>query len=176
MISLPVLFYMYVVLFALIGAMRGWAKEILVSAGVIVALFLVTIMENFIPFFRDSLTPESAFWVRMSILAIMSFFGYQSPNLRRFIESGKFARDRFEDFLLGGFLGALNGYLIFGTAWFYLREAGYPFDWISAPDPITEVGQNAMRIMEILPPQWLVPPLLYVAVAIAFVFILVVFI
>lgn len=167
---------MYVVLFALIGAMRGWAKEILVTAGVVVALFLVTIMENFIPFTRDSLTPETSFYVRIAILAVMSFFGYQSPNLRRFIESGRFTRDRFEDILLGGFLGAINGYLIFGTAWFYLREVNYPFNWISAPDPITEAGQSAMRIMEILPPQWLVPPLLYVAVAIAFVFILVVFI
>lgn len=176
MISLSVLFWMYVILFALIGAMRGWAKEILVTSGVIVALFLVTIMENFIPFVRDSLTPESSFWVRMAVLALMTFFGYQGPNLRRMIESGKFVRDRFEDVLLGIFLGAVNGYMIFGTAWYYLREAGYPFNWIIAPDPVTEVGQNMMGLIEILPPQWLQAPAIYIAVAVAFVFILVVFI
>lgn len=176
MISLSVLFWMYVVLFALIGAMRGWAKEILVTSGVIVALFLVTIMENFIPFIRDSLTPQSSFWVRMIVLAVMTFFGYQGPNIPRMIESGKFVRDRFEDVLLGIFLGAVNGYMIFGTAWYYLREAGYPFDWITAPDQLTDAGQNIQGLIEILPPQWLQAPVIYIAVAVAFMFILVVFI
>lgn len=176
MISLPVLFWMYVVLFAIIGAMRGWAKEILVTAGVVVAFFVVTVIENFIPVIRDSLTLQSAFWVRIGILGILTFFGYQGPNLRRFLESGRFVRDRFEDILLGSFLGAVNGYLIFGTAWFYLHEAGYPFEWISAPDPITEAGQKAMQLIAMLPPQWLQAPIIYIAVAIAFVFILVVFI
>jgi uncharacterized membrane protein required for colicin V production len=167
---------MYVVLFALIGAMRGWAKEILVSAGVVVALFVVTVIENYVPIISESLIPQSTFWVRIGVLGILTFFGYQGPNLRRLIESGRFVRDRFEDILLGGFLGAVNGYLIFGSAWFFLHEAGYPFDWISAPDPITEAGQKAMQIIKFLPPQWLEGPIIYIAVAIAFVFILVVFI
>jgi len=175
-ISLPVLFWMYVVLFAIIGATRGWAKEILVTASAVVAFFVVTVIENFIPFIRDSLTPQSSFWVRTGILGVLTFFGYQGSNLRRFMESGRFVRDRFEDILLGSILGAVNGYLIFGTAWFYLHEANYPFEWISAPDPITEAGQKAMQIIEMLPPQWLQAPIIYIAVAIAFVFILVVFI
>ncbi len=176
MISLSVLFWMFVILFALIGAMRGWAKEILVTSGVIVTIFVITILETFIPFIRDSLTPESRFWVRMAVLTVMTFFGYQGPNIPHLVDSGKFVRDRFQDILLGIFLGAVNGYMVFGTAWFYLAEAGYPFDWISAPDEITEAGLNALGLIEILPPQWLVSPLIYIAVAIAFVFVLVVFI
>jgi len=175
-ISLNVLFWMYVVLFALIGGIRGWAKEVMVSAGVIVAIFLVTIMENFIPFIKNSLTPESSFWVRMGTLAVMTFFGYQGPNIHRMIDSGRFVRDRFEDVLLAFFLGAVNGYLIFGTAWFYLMEAGYPFDWISAPDELTQAGHNVMALIKILPPQWLTAPAIYIAVALIFVFILVVLI
>ena len=176
MISLSVLFWMFVILFAMIGAMRGWAKEILVTSGVIVAIFVITILESFVPFIRDSLTPESSFWVRIAVLAVMTFFGYQGPNIPRLVESGKFIRDRFQDVLLGIFLGAVNGYMIFGTAWSYLAEAGYPFNWISAPDSVTEAGLKALSLIEILPPQWLVTPLIYIAVAIAFVFILVVFI
>ncbi len=176
MISLSVLFWMFVILFALIGAMRGWAKEIMVTSGVVLAIFIITILETFIPFIRDSLTPESRFWVRIAVLAVMVFFGYQGPNIPRLVESGKFVRDRFQDVLLGIFLGAVNGYMVFGTAWFYLSEAGYPFDWISAPDEVTEAGLQALGLIEILPPQWLVSPLIYIAVALAFVFILVVFI
>ena len=175
MISLSVLFWMYVIMFALIGAMRGWAKEILVTAAAIVALFLVTILESFIPLFRN-LTAQSSFWVRMVILVLMVFFGYQSPKFPRMIDNRKFMRERFEDLLLGCFLGGVNGFMIFGTAWFYLMEAGYPFDWISPPDVLTEAGQNAMGLIEILPPQWMQAPLIYIAVALAFVFVLVVFI
>ena len=176
MISLNVLFWMFVVLFALIGAMRGWAKEMLVSAGVIVAIFLVTIMENFIPFIKNALTPESSFYVRIGVLGLMTFFGYEGPRIQRIIDSGRFVRDRFEDVLLGFFLGAVNGYLIFGTAWFYLKEAGYPFEWIIAPDELTQAGQNMLGLIKILPPQWLTAPAIYIAVAIAFVLVLVVFI
>ena len=34
MMSLAIVFWMYVILFAIIGGMRGWAKEILVSFSV----------------------------------------------------------------------------------------------------------------------------------------------
>jgi len=176
MISLSVLFWMFIVFFALIGAMRGWAKEILVTAGVIVAVFVITILESFIPFIRDSITPQTRFWIRIAVLAGLTFFGYQGPNIPRLVESGKFIRDRFQDVLLGLFLGAVNGYMIFGTAWYYLADADYPFDWITAPNELTEAGMQALELLEILPPQWLVTPLVYIAVAVAFVFILVVFI
>lgn len=176
MISLSILFWMFVILFALIGAMRGWAKEILVTSGVIVALFLVTIFESFIPLFRDSLTPQATFWFRIGVLGLLTFFGYQGPNFPRMLESSKFIRDKFEDILLGTFLGAINGYMIFGTAWYYLMVADYPFDWISAPNLMGEASQNVVGLINILPPQWLQAPVIYIAVAIAFVFILVVFI
>ena len=38
MMSIVYVFWMYVILFAVIGAMRGWAKELLVSFSVILAL------------------------------------------------------------------------------------------------------------------------------------------
>ena len=174
MISLSVLFWIYVIMFALIGAMRGWAKEVLVTSGVIVALFLVTILETFVPILK-SMTTESKFWVRLVTLILMVFFGYQSPKFPRNINSGKFVRDRFEDTLLGSVVGAFNGYMIFGTAWFYLMEAGYPFAWIT-PRIRSPSRSECCPIDRILPPQWLNVPLIYIAVAVAIVLVLVVFI
>ena len=78
--------------------------------------------------------------------------------------------------MLGGFLGAVNGYMIFGTAWYYLNQVEYPFAWITAPDQVTEAGQKALALIKILPPAWLQSPVIYIAVAVSFVFILVVFI
>jgi UDP-N-acetylmuramate--alanine ligase len=62
-------------------------------------------------------------------------FGYQSPNIPRLAGTGRFARDRLQDSLLGFVLGAINGYLVWGTIWFYLNNAGYPFPQIFSPLP-----------------------------------------
>ena len=46
MISLSELFWMYVAMFAMIGDMRGWAKEVLVLSGENDAKLMVTILET----------------------------------------------------------------------------------------------------------------------------------
>ncbi|MCL4560519.1 MAG: hypothetical protein M1281_07890 [Chloroflexi bacterium] len=175
MLSLTFVFWMYVVLFAVIGAMRGWAKELLVSFAVILALFIITIVERFVPFVRDTLSGESLFWVKSGLLMGLVFFGYQTPNLRRFAESNKFARERLQDVMLGLFLGGINGYLVVGTLWFFLNEASYPFTSIQPPLPTDPMGAAALKLIPFLPPSWLGAPGIYFAVGIAFVFVMVVF-
>ena len=41
MIPIEVVFWMYVVVFAFIGFVRGWAREILVTASVVLAFFII---------------------------------------------------------------------------------------------------------------------------------------
>ena len=68
MISLVALFGMFVVLFAIIGAMRGWAKELLVTSAIVLGLFLNAILETYVEPFRTALAtqPGSAqFVIRM---------------------------------------------------------------------------------------------------------------
>lgn len=180
MISLNVLLFIFVALFAIIGAMRGWAKELLVTFSIILAMFIMSILESFVPFFKDTLSTSDAqtvFWLRTVILGIMVFAGYQTPRIPRFAESGRFARNVLQDGLLGIFLGAANGFLIFGTIWYYLNAAGYPFNFVSAPDMTTPAGEAATRLLAVLPPNWLMStPTIYFAVAIAFAFVIMVFI
>lgn len=178
MISLDVIFWMYVFLFALIGAMRGWARELLVSFSVILSLFLLSVLERFVPFIRDTLiinNPDSFFWLRSILLISMVFFGYQTPKFPKLATSGRFIRDHFQDILLGLFLGAVNGYLIFGSLWFFLDDAAYPFSFIQAPDLNSELGIVTKELLAFMPPELLSGPTIYFAVAIAFVFVLVVF-
>ncbi len=176
MASLLFIFWMYVVLFAVIGGMRGWAKEILVTFSVILAIFIVTVLERFVPFIRDSIVGVTLFWIQSTILVALVFFGYQGPNIPRLAATNRFARERLQDILLGIFLGAVNGFLIVGTIWFYMNQAQYPFDLISAPDPASPMGQAALNLIKLLPPVWLGAPAIYFAVALAFVFVLVVFV
>jgi len=184
MISLHIFFYMFIILFALIGGMRGWARELIVSFSVILAIFTNLVLETFVPFLHN-LQPgdRTVFWIRIGILIGLVFFGYQTPNIPKLATSGRFAREHLQDALLGLFFGALNGYLIWGTAWYYMHSAGYPFDIILPPDkipadlPTLQTARQATEsLLKILPPAWLTPPLIYFAVALAFVFVLVVFI
>jgi len=176
-VSLSFVFWMYVILFAVIGGMRGWAKEILVSFSVILALTLTTLLDHYVPFVRDVLgkqNPVLYFWLRALILCMLVFFGYQTPNISRF--APKMTREKFQDILLGAVLGALNGYLIAGTIWFYLHDAQYPFSLITPPDGNTPVGKAALAMLQYMPPRVLGIPAIYFAVVLAFIFVIVVFV
>ena len=178
MVSLTVLFWLFVALFAIIGAMRGWAKEILVTFSVLLGIFIIVLMETYLPLLSpdSSISQSTRFWVQTGVIALLVFFGYQTPNLRA-LAGPRFARDRVQDILLGLILGAVNGYLIVGSIWYYMAAAGYPFQpYFILPDPNTAMGAAALNLLEKMPPVYLVPPWIYFAVAIAFLFVVVVFI
>ncbi len=178
MIYLEAIFWMFVFLFAIIGTIRGWAKELLVTFAVILALFIMAVLQQFVPFIRDAVLAaekgdaQPVFWARTLLLMALVFFGYQGPNIARLAGSTKFVREKLQDSLLGLFLGALNGYLVIGTLWFFLDKARYPF-----PDLIVNnLSATAKDMLLLLPPMWLWgTPTIYFAVAIAFAFVLVVF-
>ncbi|HAX90670.1 MAG TPA: hypothetical protein DCY07_00475 [Rhodospirillaceae bacterium] len=179
MISLNVLFWVFIILFAVIGITRGWAKELLVLFSVILGLFLLCVLEKYVPYVRDNLMNQpgdTMFWLRFGVITVLVFFGYETPNLPRLAESPKFMREKFQDSLLGLFLGGINGYFIFGTLWYFMHTANYPFDVITAPVAGTAAGDAALKLLAALPPELLGIPVIYFAVAICFAFVLVVFI
>lgn len=177
MVSLSFFFFFLVVFFAVIGAMRGWAKELLVTFSVVLSIFLITVLERYVPVVYNSFAQPgttSQFWMRTIILVVLVFFGYQTPNLPK-LSGARFARERLQDTLLGLFLGAINGYLIIGTLWYFLDQSNYPFDYITPPQAGTTMGDAAIRLLPWLAPRWLGPPTIYFAVALAFLFVIVVF-
>lgn len=182
MVSILFFFWFLVLLAGVIGAMRGWAKEIIVSFSVILALFLISLLENYVPFFREFLDdPAKAnakyiFWIRTAVLLVLTFFGYQTPSLQRFVGVAKFNRERLQDSLLGFVLGAFNGFLIFGTLLFYMNDAGYPYPQFIALPVTQDIQDSLNRLVTYLPPRWLGIPGIYFAVALAFIFVLIVFI
>lgn len=177
MISLVVLFWMLVGLFALIGAMRGWAKELLVTSAIVLGLFLNAILETYISPYRTALFLQpggTQFLIRTLLLVLLAFFGYQTPHLRAL--QAKLARERLEELLLGLLMGALNGYLLIGSLWFYLHQAGYPTTLLIPPAEGSELATQIQDLMAVLPPSILAIPQVYFAVGVVFVFIIVVFV
>jgi uncharacterized membrane protein required for colicin V production len=175
MVSLAFIFWMYVVLFAIIGGMRGWAKEMLVSFSVILALTFSTLLTNYIPFIREMQKDSKVlyFWLCTIILFLLVFFGYQTPNISRF--AAKMTREKFQDIILGAVIGAFNGYLIAGTIWLYMSNAGYPFTKVITA-PTGDIAKAAEAMLNYMFPKLLGIPGIYFAVVIAFMFVIVVFI
>lgn len=175
MMSIVYIFWMYVVLFAVIGAMRGWAKELLVAFSVITALAVNLLLEKYIPLVRDlEDASSSVFWIRTIILLALVYFGYQTVAIARF--ASKAARERLQDSLFGAVLGGINGYFVAGTVLFYNHVAGYPYKNIISPATDLAVIQAVDLMMKYMPPRLLGEPGIYFAVIIVLIFIIVVYI
>lgn len=178
MIYIEAIFWLFIFFFAVIGMIRGWAKELLVTFAVILSLFIMAVLQQFVPFIREAVLnankgdPQAVFWFRTILLTILVFFGYQGPNIAKLVGSTKFVREKLQDSLLGLFLGAVNGYLVIGTLWYFLDQARYPFTELILPT----LSPTAKDMILFLPPNWLLgTPTIYFAVAICFAFVLVVF-
>jgi len=176
MMSIVYVFWMYVILFAVIGAMRGWAKELLVAFSVITALAVNLLLEKYIPLVRD--LPDngsSVFWIRTIILLALVYFGYQTVAVIPRLAS-KAARERLQDALFGAVLGGINGYFIAGTVLFYNHVAEYPYKNIISPATDPAIVQAVDLMMRYMPPRLLGEPGIYFAVIIILIFIIVVYI
>jgi uncharacterized membrane protein required for colicin V production len=166
---------MYVFLFGVIGAMRGWAKELMVIFSVVTSLAVNLLLEKYIPLVRDlDKASTSVFWIRVLILIALVYFGYQTVNISRF--ASKAARERLQDSLFGAVLGGINGYLVAGTILYYNHVANYPFPKVVSPATDPAIIDAITRMMNYMPPRFLGEPGIYFAVIIILIFIIVVYI
>jgi uncharacterized membrane protein required for colicin V production len=186
MVPIHTVFGGLIVLFALIGSLRGWAKEVIVAFSVILALFVEHVLMTFVPpvgILIRNMAPESQFYTRSVLFIIITVFGYASPSIASQL-GAKVARERLQDLLLGFFIGLLNGFLVVGTLLSFLSTVGFgaPADQPQAagiggilpPQP----GSTSANLLGFLPPELIKQSnaVLYIAVAAAFVFVIVVFI
>jgi uncharacterized membrane protein required for colicin V production len=178
MISLQVIFWIFVIIFAIIGAIRGWAREVLVTFSCVLGIFILFLLENYANFAKEGAlftNPTPHFWLQAVVFGSLVFFGYQSPNLPALAGHVRFINQSFVDNFAGLLLGAINGYFIFGSLWFFMDFAGYPFSIISAPAAGTKIGDAAINMLAYLPPHWLISPAIYFSAALALALVLVVF-
>ncbi len=177
MMSVVYVLWMYVILFAVIGWMRGWAKELMVSFSVVTALAVNYLLERYVPVMQSIDKQGSAlFWIRSIILVGLVYFGYQTViSVQRL--AAKAGRERLADSLFGAVMGGFNGYLIAGTLLFYLISANYTaLPNIITPPTDPNVAAAITTMMNYMPPRWLGEPTIYFAVIIILIFIIVVYI
>ncbi len=172
MVPLDTVLWAFVFLFGLMGALRGWSKEMLVLFSVVAALAMRLIFTQYVPFVRDFFDrpPVQQFYLYSGLLTLMAIAGYAGPAV-----SGRLAhvsaRETLQDILLGFIIGAINGFLIAGSIWYFLDAAGYGVLGISPPPP----GSMAAALASgYLPPLWLTDAALLTAFSFASVFVLIV--
>src|SRR5215204_1217609 len=137
MVELAVLVYLLVFFFAYVGYLRGWTKELIALAGIILSLFALNEFDNLIrvTIFGD-LPPAQVFYIQTAIFITIVFFAYQTRALSD--RAGRRAdnRDETQTRILGGIVGGINGYLVGGTIWYFMDISNYPLaPQVIAPRP-----------------------------------------
>lgn len=141
-------FLTLIVLMGIVGLARRSNRELGVTTLLLLTLFVITFVEtevneqvmalaSRIGISENEFT-EAFDLVAVALLLFVGFISYQGETLV-FPGSGSGA--------LGLVLGLINGYLLFGSVWHYLAQAGYPF---------VEVVPDFSPVYELLVP--LLPP------------------
>lgn len=198
MISLSTLFWLMIILFAVVGALRGWTKEVIATSGLVLSLFAINFMGNLVINFVSSGTADGLivassverrhFYALAFIHVLIAFFSYQGPAIAGArIRDRLRIRDSVQDKLLGSLIGGLNGYLFIGALWAFLEyrvvaqsqwvrlDVGLPyvFDQTTIVRPTIE--SSAFSLMQNLPIP-LLAPYLPILVVVVFLFVIVVMI
>ena len=126
MINGNLVFAIFVIIFGLVGSMRGWVREVIVTASLVLALFVLNQLgerwNGLVAGITGQNSPEQ--WLlRIAPLFIITFFGYLGPAVvrSRFEQN---TRGKLEQGMLAFIIGAFNGYVIFSTMAFVAWRAG----------------------------------------------------
>ncbi len=172
MMPLSTVLWGFVLIFGLMGALRGWHKEILVSFSVIVALAMRLIFSQYVPFIKDILNrpPIEQFYIYGALITFMAVAGYAGPVVSARL-AGNAARDNLQDILLGFVMGSFNGYMIVGVLWSLLHAANYGVWDIQPP---LEGTTSYLVATQYLPLAWVSDPLLLTIFVLSAVFLVIV--
>lgn len=148
MIQLSAVMWLMAIFFAFIGFLRGWTKEIIATAGIILALFALFQFDTLIRGTLLANVPrDQVFFVQAGLFSIVVYFAYQTRAL--YDSAGRRdGRDNLQEGVLGAFLGFVNGYLIWGSIWYFMDINEYPLaPLVIAPS----VGSPSDQARDILP-------------------------
>jgi uncharacterized membrane protein required for colicin V production len=146
MVEIQQLFLILIVVMGIIGMVRGFLKELGVTLVLIATLFaldrLIPIINGFInsggfgflglgPVPETQSTDNLLFMIFGVMMVAATYIAYQGETLSYEGNNPK----GIVGSLLGFLIGAVNGYLLFGTIWWLMNFYQYPFNLVATPLP-----------------------------------------
>ena len=157
MAPIEVFFGVIIFLFALIGLVRGFLRELGVTTVVVLVLFFLSQFEPYLDTGVDKVVTSGVvssmaentggdlirFWIFAVVLMGVAFVSYQGETLA-FPGDAPTAG---QGVLLGSLTGLLNGYLIAGSIWYYMDKYHYPVSWLGfSADKLSSLAQDDGRL------------------------------
>ncbi|MBI5669942.1 MAG: CvpA family protein [Chloroflexi bacterium] len=179
MIQLVGLLWGMALVFAIIGYIRGLSREVIATSGIILGLFALFQFDDVIRGTLLANVPnDQKFWVQSALFLAIVYFAYQTRTFtRRELAQRAEGRDNLQSSVLGGIVGFINGYLVWGSLWYFMHINNYPLaPYISQPP----AGSPSAQAIGTLPLYILAGGpggtgnLLALAVIVLFIFVLVV--
>ena len=148
---IEILFLVVIGLFGAIGVVRGYQRELGVTTMLLLALFIIeffmatTLGDRVTGVLSNAGVSEIQIDTIVDltacvVLLIVTFISYQGLGL---VYPGS-GRNNFLSLLIG----LLNGYLLAGSIWWYLQNAGWPFARVT--EPFTSAYDF---LVQLLPPE-----------------------
>ena len=148
---IEILFLVVIGLFGAIGVVRGYQRELGVTTMLLLALFIIeffmatTLGDRVTGVLSNAGVSETQVdtivdLTACAVLLIVTFISYQGLGL---VYPGS-GRNNFLSLLIG----LLNGYLLAGSIWWYLQNAGWPFARVT--EPFTSAYDF---LVQLLPPE-----------------------
>jgi uncharacterized membrane protein required for colicin V production len=171
MVQLSTALLSTVAMFAIIGYLRGFTKEFIALAGIILALFTLVQFEQFFNSLGAGTSLDQIFYIKAAFLLAVAFFAYQTPPDRFSIAKKSSGRDAWQNKILGAICGGLNAYLVLGSLWYFMDQLAYPLSpSVSTPVP----NSSSANMVSSLPLVWMQEGnLLTIIVIVMFLFILI---
>lgn len=174
MIQLGYFLWAMVVLFAVVGFIRGSVKELISLAGIVLSLFVLEQTGDVIISPVIGSAPlEQQFYVYAGLMLLITYFAYQTPGYLDFSRGGRSdAREGLQEGLLGATIGGVNAYLLFGALWYYMDVLHYPLSPSIMAPPLNSASAE---LINSLPMVWLLEGnLLTLVVIVMFLFVIIV--
>lgn len=152
MVTLYSMLWVFAVFFAIIGAIRGLRRELISLGGVILATFTLYQFDVLLRgVFLASVPRDQAFFIQCGLFCIIVYFAYQTRSFGSYDDTDNVPGSRrIQNAILGGLVGGLNGYMIWGAIWYFLDINDYPFNPLviaPAPGSISAQALNAIPLV-----------------------------
>lgn len=163
MVPIELVWFLIVLLFGLIGIVRGYLRELGVTTVMVLALYgIITFEGRVVPLLYrpvpSAAEPKAVVWQTAFCLLGLAGAAFISYHGQTLAFQGKQPTNSALAVFLNMSAGLVNGYLIAGGIWYYLNRLDYPLLHMTSEN----LSPFARQLLLLMPQNLLAPYLLFI--------------